>query len=97
MGLTTRKHQSELVAQDAPHYYMVYIENQVFGANTRCCGTRKDLEMVLNLYPGSRWEEVYPPNLPGTVNVQATDLGKEESLQEAAKALPESQAIELEL
>ena len=45
-----KKHEkAALVAQDAPHYYMVYIENQVFGANTRCCGTKKDLEMVLEL------------------------------------------------
>ena len=84
--------------QDAPHYFMVYIENQIFGANTRCCGTQKDLDMVLSeLYPGSRWEKVYLPHTPDTVNVSAEDLGREESLQEASKQLPESQSKPLNL
>jgi hypothetical protein len=76
---------------------MVYIENQIFGANTRCCGSKVDLEMVLRLYPGSRWEKVYLPHTPDTVNVTAQDLGTEQALNEGAKQLPESQAIELDL
>ena len=97
MGPTTRKHQGELVAQDAPHIWEVKIPNHPNGVKQMHCGNRKDAERLLEIYPDATMNKRYFPGPPDTVNVQATDLGKEESLQEASKALPESQAIELEL
>ena len=92
----SKKQEGALINQDAPHYYMVYIENQIFEANTRCCGTKKDLEMVLRNYPDARWEKIYLPRTPDTVDVMYVDAGEEQVLQ-AQQILPESQSKPLNL
>ena len=81
MTKISKKEEGTLVPQDAPHYFQVYIEDHPFGANTRSCGTQKDLESVLKLYPGSRWEKIYLPHTPDTVDVMYVETGKEQVLQ----------------
>ena len=93
MGLTTRKHQGELVARECPHYYEMTLPN----GQKRHCGTMKDVECVLSIYPNAIYNKILLPPTPDTVNVSAESLGQEEALQEAAKSLPESQSIKLEL
>ena len=97
MGLTTKNLQSQLVAQDAPHLWEVKIPNHPNGVKQMHCGNREDAERLLELYPDATVNKRYFPGPPSTVNVQATDLGTEQSLGEAAPALPESQLQPLDL
>ena len=103
MGLTTRELQSQLSTKEIPHYYMLYTGNPV--APTRCCGTLRDLMIMLDHYPHAKWEKIYFPN-PQTVNVTAETVedslalptakleGQEIPLQQN---LPQSELKELEL
>ena len=93
----SRTSRSELVAQDAPHLWEVKIPNHPNGVKQMHCGNRLDAERLLEIYPDATMNKRYFPGPPSTVNVQATNLGKEEVLREAAKALPESESIKLEL
>ena len=97
MGLTTRNLQSQLVAQDAPHLWEVKIPNHPNGVKQMHCGNRKDAERLLEIYPDATINKRYFPGPPSTVNVQATDLGTEQALQEAAPALPQSEQEPLDL
>ena len=66
----------------------------------------KDLESVLERYPNSKWEKIYLPGVPETVEVQATLIeeplalptikieGQEIPIQQN---LPQSELKELEL
>ena len=86
-----------IVGRELPHYFEVKIPNHPNGVSQMHCGNRKDAERLLEIYPDATLNKRYFPGPPSTVNVHATNLGKEEVLQEAAKALPESEAIKLEL
>ena len=93
-----KKHEkAALVTQDAPHIWEVKIPNHPNGVPQMHCGSRRDAERVLELYPDSTMTKIYLPHAPDTVNVQATDLGTDAQLNEGAPALPESQAEELNL
>ena len=95
MGLTTRDQQAKaIIAKDPPHYYEVKLTDHPNGLKQMHCGTKRDLESVLSMNPGATWEKIYLPHTPDTVNIQATDLGKEEQLKEAVPALPESELEE---
>ena len=96
MASLSKKQTSDLVNQDQPHYYMIYIENQEHGANKRCCGTKRDLEDTLRLYPGSRWEKIYLPRTPDTVDVPHVTVGKDQELP-MQQILPESTLEEIKL
>ena len=91
MGLTTKKLQSQLVAQDAPHLWEVKIPNHPNGVKQMHCGNREDAERLLEMYQDATIDKRYFPGHPSTVNVQATDLGTELALGEAAPALPQSE------
>ena len=97
MGLTTREQQSQLVAQDAPHIWEVKIPNHPNGVPQMQCGSIKDAERLLELYPGSTINKLYLPAPPSTVNVVAQNLGREEALNEGKKALPQSELETLDL
>jgi hypothetical protein len=92
MGLTTRNLQSQIVAQDAPHYYEL---RDPKGNILRCCGTSTDVDKIIHLFPGSTYHKVYP-NIPDTVDVSHTNMGEEKSLPQQ-QILPESQLQTLDL
>ena len=69
MGLTTKNVQSQLVRQDAPHYYEVKIPNHPNGIPKMHCGNIKDAERLLEMYPDATIEKIYLPHPPQTVDV----------------------------
>ena len=101
-----RKYEHGLVKSDAPHYFEVKLEDHPNGLKQLHCGTMRDLESVLERYPNSKWEKIYLPGVPETVEVQATSVeeplalptikieGQEIPIQQN---LPQSELKELEL
>ena len=65
MGLAKRKTQSELVAKEAPHYYEMTLPN----GSKRHCGTMKDVECILSIYPDAVYAKILLPHPPQTVDV----------------------------
>ena len=61
--------QSELVAQELPHYFEVKIQNHPNGVPQICCGKEEDAILMCERYPGSTWEKIYLPHPPQTVDV----------------------------
>tara|TARA_B100001564_G_C20625883_1_gene664641 strand:+ start:1227 stop:1499 length:273 start_codon:yes stop_codon:yes gene_type:complete len=90
MGLTTKKLQSQLATNEIPHYFVVKRGHDW----QRHCGTMKDVECILSIYPDATVTQVFPPN-PTTVDVRHTTI-KDPELPEQ-KILPESEAIPLDL
>ena len=70
---------SDLVRTDRPFYYRVTVDNEA--APTRTCGTDKDLQSILEMYPDAEWEKVYPPAPPRTVDVMHVKVGEEQVLR----------------
>ena len=58
------KPQSQLMRQDAPHYYEVKIPNHPNGVPQMHCGNIKDAERLLEMYPDSTIEKIYLPHPP---------------------------------
>ena len=95
MGLTTRKHQEQLVPRESPHYYEVKIPNHPNGVKQMHCGNRKDAESILNRYPDATMTKIYPPGAPDTVDVPYITI--EDQRLPMQQILPESQAEPLDL
>ena len=95
MGLTTRKHQGELVPQEPPHYYHVDLNNHPNGLKQIHCGSIEDAERAVELNPGSTFRKVYLPGPPDTVDVPYITI--EDQRLPMQQILPESRAIKLEL
>ena len=92
MGLTSRNLQSQLVPKECPHYFELALKN----GQKRHCGTMKDVERVLSIYPDAVYSKILLPPTPDTVDVMYVEGGKEQVLQ-AQQILPESQAKPLNL
>ena len=100
------KPQSQLMRQDAPHYYEVKIPNHPNGVPQMHVGNIKDAERILEMYPDATMTKIYLPHSPQTVEVQATSIeepialptlkieGQEIPIQQN---LPQSELKELEL
>ena len=65
MGLTTRELQDKIVPQECPHYYELKLPN----GTQRHCGTMRDVERVLSIYPDAVYSKVLLPPVPDTINV----------------------------
>ena len=63
------KPQSQLMRQDAPHYYEVKIPNHPNGVPQMHCGNVKDAESLLEKYPDATMTKIYLPHPPQTVDV----------------------------
>ena len=63
------KPQSQLMRQDAPHYYEVKIPNHPNGVPQMHCGNIKDAERLLEIYPDATMTKIYLPHPPQTVDV----------------------------
>ena len=83
-----------IVGKELPHYYDVKVVGHPNGVKQMHIGQWRDVEPVLERYPGSLVTKIYPPKPPETVDVTSEDLGKEEALKEAVPALPESELEE---
>ncbi len=90
MGLTTRNLQSQLVTNNLPHYFIVKR-----GPNwQRHCGTMRDVESMLSIYPDATVTQVFPPN-PTVVDVPHITVKDQELPMQ--QILPESQLQPLDL
>ena len=83
MGLVVRNKSGEIVAKEGPHYFRVTLPEQEFGALTRDCGSQRDVDSILALYPGSTVEKVFLPVIKDPIDVSSVSL-------EPDPALPES-------
>ena len=92
MGLATRKTQSELVAKEAPHYYEMILPN----GSKRHCGTMKDVECILSIYPDAIYAKILLPHPPQTVDVPHVAMEPDLELP-MQQILPESDLQPLEL
>tara|TARA_Y100000992_G_scaffold279177_1_gene225260 strand:- start:464 stop:742 length:279 start_codon:yes stop_codon:yes gene_type:complete len=92
MGLTTRELQSKLSLSDCPHYYEMTLPN----GSKRHCGTMKDVECILSMYPNAVYAKILLPHPPQTVDVSSITLDPDPELK-PQHSLPESELIELEL
>jgi len=90
MSELSKEQSNSLVGQDAPHYYFVRIPQPSPCCGIRCCGTRRDLENVLQLYPDATWEKIYLPTPPQTVDVPYVTIAPDLELP-MQQILPESQ------
>ena len=92
MGLIKKQEQSKLALSDCPHYYEMILPN----GSKRHCGTMKDVECILNIYPDATYSKVLLPHPPQTVDVPSVAVDPDPELK-PQHSLPESELIELEL
>ena len=86
MGLTLREFNALTVSTE--HYF--YEIRDEDGNRFRHCGSERDRDMVLALYPTFTAHKLSLPLPPRVVDVRAVEV-------EMEKALPESEAVPLEL
>ena len=86
MGLTLREFNAICAPTDRP-FWEIRDED---GKRFRHCGSEKDRDLVLSLYPTYTAHRFSLPLPPRVINVSAVEV-------EMEKALPESEAVPLEL
>ena len=74
MGLTTRELQDKIVPQQCPHYYEMKLTN----GTQRHCGTMRDVECILSIYPDAVYSKVLLPPVPDTINVPYISIKDQE-------------------
>ena len=101
-----RKNEPAIVKSEMPHYYEIKFINHPNGLEKVHCGTMKDVERMLEMYPDAIYSKILLPHPPQTVEVQAKSIeepvalptlkieGQEIPMQQN---LPQSELKELEL
>ena len=90
------KSQSQLMRQDAPHYYEVKIPNHPNGVPQMHCGNIKDAERLLEIYPDATMNKIYLPHPPQTVDVPYVRVAPDLELP-MQQILPESELQPIDL
>ncbi len=83
---------SDLVRTDIPHYYEMTLPN----GSKRHCGTLRDVECILSMYPDAVYAKILLPHPPQTVDVPHVRVAPDLELP-MQQILPESQLEPLEL
>jgi len=83
---------SDLVRTDIPHYYEITLPN----GSKRHCGTLRDVECILSIYPDAIYAKILLPHPPQTVDVPYVSVAPDLELP-MQQILPESQLEPLEL
>ena len=83
---------SDLVRTDIPHYYEMTLPN----GSKRHCGTLRDVECILSIYPDAIYAKILLPHPPQTVDVPHVSVAPDLELP-MQQILPESQLEPLEL
>ena len=91
-NLSSNQQNHSLTLRTRQFYYRVYLEN----GQTRCCGSERDLDMILSIFPGSEVQKVFLPETPSTIDVPHVRISEEYSLP-MQQILPESQSFPLDL
>tara|TARA_A100001391_G_scaffold188464_1_gene159063 strand:- start:294 stop:608 length:315 start_codon:yes stop_codon:yes gene_type:complete len=101
-----RKNEPVIVKSEMPHYYELKFNNHPNGLEKVHCGTMKDVERMLEIYPDAIYSKILLPHPPQTVEVHAKSIeepvalptlrieGQEIPMQQN---LPQSELKELEL
>ena len=87
----SKKKQSELIAQEPPHYYEVKIPNHPNGVPQMHCGMKRDADSLLEKYPDATVEKIYLPHPPQTVDVPHVAVAPDFELP-MQQSLPQSEA-----
>ena len=77
---------SDLVRTDIPHYYEMTLSN----GSKRHCGTLRDVECILSMYPDAAYTKILLPHPPQTVDVPYIRVAPDFELP-MQQNLPESQ------
>ena len=83
---------SDLVRTDIPYYYEMTLPN----GSKRHCGTLRDVECILSIYPDAVYAKILLPHPPQTVDVPYVRVAPDLELP-MQQILPESQLEPLEL
>ena len=83
---------SDLVRTDIPHYYEMTLPN----GSKRHCGTLRDVECILGMYPDAVYAKILLPYPPQTVDVPYVAMEPDLELP-MQQILPESDLQPLEL
>ena len=65
MSPSSKLSQVSLSTRECPHYYELTLSN----GTKRHCGTMKDVECVLSIYPDAVYNKILLPHPPDTVDV----------------------------
>ena len=87
---------SEIVRAEMPHYYEIKFVNHPNGLEKVHCGTIKDVERMLEMYPDAIYSKILLPHPPETVDVPYVKLAPDLELP-MQQILPESQQEPLNL
>ena len=84
--------KSQLVPKECPHYFEMTLPN---GAK-RHCGTMRDVESILSIYPDAVYSKILLPPTPDTVDVPYVRVAPDLELP-MQQSLPESTLEEFKL
>ena len=87
---------SEIVRAEMPHYYEIKFVNHPNGLEKVYCGTIKDVERMLEMYPDAINSKILLPHPPETVDVPYVKVAPDLELP-MQQILPESQQEPLNL
>ena len=90
MSLTVTQKENFLVGSEIPHYFVVKRGPEW----QRHCGTLKDVECLLDIYPDATVTQVFPPQ-PTTIDVPHIIVKDQELPMQ--QILPQSDSQELKL
>ena len=83
---------SDLVRTDIPHYYEMTLPN----GSKRHCGTLRDVECILSMYPDAIYAKILLPHPPQTVDVPHVAVAPDFELP-MQQVLPKSDLQPLDL
>ena len=83
---------SDLVRTDIPHYYEMTLPN----GSKRHCGTLRDVECILSMYPDAVYAKILLPHPPQTVAVAYVRVAPDLELP-MQQILPESELQPIDL
>ena len=83
---------SDLARTDLPHYYEMTLPN----GSKRHCGTLRDVECILSIYPDAVYAKILLPHPPQTVDVPYISVAPDLELP-MQQILPESELEPLDL
>jgi len=87
-----RKQDQGLVKAEMPHYFEMTLPN----GSKRHCGTMRDVESILSIYPDAVYHKVLLPPTPQTVDVPYVKVAPDLELP-MQQILPESELEPLNL
>ena len=90
------KSQSQLKVQECPHYYELKFKNHPNGLEKVHCGTMKDVERMLEIYPDAIYSKILLPHPPETVDVPYIKVAPDLELP-MQQILPESELEPIDL